>query len=48
MSAIGRLQCAFIRWGLLKHPYGREYAREHYTLSGKFVPGDEVRGSCEN
>lgn len=24
-----------VRWGLLKHPYGREYVTEHYTITGK-------------
>jgi hypothetical protein len=24
-----------VRWGLLKHPYGREYARQQYTVTGR-------------
>jgi len=34
LAAIERLNRAFVRWGLLRHPYGREYARTHYTLLG--------------
>jgi hypothetical protein len=33
----GRLTRLFVRWGLIRHPYGREYAREQYTLTGRRV-----------
>ncbi|WP_152042021.1 hypothetical protein [Salinigranum salinum] len=37
----GRLIRLFVRWGLIKHPYGREYAREQYTLTGRRVQDAE-------
>jgi hypothetical protein len=27
-----------VRWGLVKHPYGQEYARDRYTLTGRRRP----------
>ena len=35
---IRRLVGVLVRWGLLKHPYGREYARRQYTVTGRHVP----------
>ena len=29
-----RLHRALVYHGFLKHPYGRRYAREHYTATG--------------
>lgn len=34
---IHRLTGLFARWGLIEHPYGREYARERYTITGRRV-----------
>lgn len=34
---IHRLTGLFVRWGLLEHPYGREYAKERYSLTGRRV-----------
>jgi len=40
MNAIPkRLHRLFVRWGLLKHPYGREYAKQRYTVFGG-IDGD--------
>ena len=36
-----RVTGLFVRWGLISHPYGREYARERYTLTGRRVPDIE-------
>jgi hypothetical protein len=30
-----RLVGVFVRLGLVEHPYGREYARERYSLTGR-------------
>lgn len=30
-----RLHRALLYWGLLNHPFGREYVREHYSPTGK-------------
>jgi hypothetical protein len=30
-----RLHRMLVYWGLLKHPYGREYAKQQYTPTGK-------------
>ena len=30
-----RLQRTMCYWGLLKHPFGVEYVRDHYTATGK-------------
>ncbi|QSW98236.1 hypothetical protein [Haloterrigena alkaliphila] len=30
-----RLERTMAYWGLLKHPFGREYVREHYSPTGK-------------
>jgi hypothetical protein len=35
---VHRITGLFVRWGLLKHPYGREYARQRYTLTGRRRP----------
>jgi hypothetical protein len=35
-----RLTGLFVRWNLIGHPYGREYAMERYTLTGRRVPFD--------
>ncbi|WP_083902837.1 hypothetical protein [Natrinema versiforme] len=39
MSAHKRVMCRLERtmgyWGLLKHPFGREYVRQHYSPTGK-------------
>jgi hypothetical protein len=32
-----------VRWGLLEHPYGREYAREQYSLTGRHAHHTEPR-----
>jgi hypothetical protein len=44
---VQRLTGLFVRWGVLSHPYGREYARERYTLSGRRVPESESRPEGE-
>jgi hypothetical protein len=36
--AIHRLTGLMARWGLVEHPYGQEYARERYTLTGRRRP----------
>jgi hypothetical protein len=36
-----RVTGLFVRWGLIGHPYGREYARERYTLTGRRRPDVE-------
>jgi hypothetical protein len=36
-----RVTGLFVRWGLVSHPYGREYARERYTLTGRRRPDVE-------
>lgn len=33
-KAMHRITGLFVRYGLIKHPYGREYAKENYTLLG--------------
>lgn len=33
--ALGRIERTMTYWGLLKHPFGREYVREHYSPTGK-------------
>ncbi|WP_318568913.1 hypothetical protein [Salinigranum marinum] len=40
---VQRITGLFVRWGVISHPYGREYARERYTLSGRRVPESESR-----
>jgi hypothetical protein len=39
---VHRLTGLFVRWGMLKHPYGREYARERYSVTGRRVPEIEA------
>lgn len=34
-----RLHGLLIRWGLLKHPFGRAYARRRYTVTGRYRDG---------
>lgn len=29
-----RLHRILVRWGLLSHPYGRRYVKQHYGLLG--------------
>jgi hypothetical protein len=41
---IHRLTGLFVRWGLVEHPYGREYAVERYTVTGRRVPESGGRG----
>ncbi|WP_318568912.1 hypothetical protein [Salinigranum marinum] len=36
-----RVTGLFVRWGMVKHPYGREYARERYTITGRRTPDIE-------
>ena len=40
ISMAGRLICrvirAFARWGLIPHPYGESYAKEHIGLFGGY------------
>lgn len=38
-----RLHRLLVRWGLLKHPYGRTYAKNHITMTGK--PKDDTAAS---
>jgi hypothetical protein len=42
---VQRLVGLFVRWGLLEHPYGREYARQQYTLTGRHAPEAETRST---
>ena len=37
-SFVHRVTGLFVRWGLVRHPYGREYATEQYTLTGQRMP----------
>jgi hypothetical protein len=30
-----------VRWGFIKHPHGREYAREQYSLTGRHAHDSE-------
>lgn len=32
---LGRIERTMTYWGLLKHPFGQEYVREHYSPTGK-------------
>jgi len=32
-----RVHRLFVYWGLVDHPYGREYAKAHYTPFGTLV-----------
>jgi hypothetical protein len=32
---LNRVTGLFVRWDLIEHPYGREYARERYSLTGR-------------
>lgn len=34
-----RVQRLFVYWGLLEHPYGREYAKDRYTPLGNYSDG---------
>jgi hypothetical protein len=44
--AIHRLTRLFVRWNLISHPYGREYARNQFTLTGRRVSdADSARPS---
>lgn len=36
--AVHRLTGLLVRWGMLDHPYGQEYARERYTVTGRRRP----------
>jgi len=36
-AVVVRLTRLLVRWNLLGHPHGREYVREHYTLTGRLV-----------
>lgn len=40
--ALGRIERAMTYWGLLKHPFGREYVREHYSPTGKKKATEET------
>lgn len=44
LRAVLRLHGLFVRWGLLDHPYGREYARTHYTVTGRRRDPDAAAG----
>ena len=35
-----RLTGLFVRWNLIGHPYGREYATERYSVTGRRLPLD--------
>jgi hypothetical protein len=35
-----RLTGLFVRWNLIGHPYGREYALERYSVTGRRIPVD--------
>jgi hypothetical protein len=35
---VKRVVGLLVRWGVIKHPYGREYAREQYTVTGRHAP----------
>lgn len=38
-----RVTGILVRWGLIKHPHGREYAREQYSLTGRHAHDSEPR-----
>jgi len=40
---VQRITGLFVRWGVISHPYGREYARERYTLLGRRLSDSESR-----
>lgn len=44
-AIVKRVARVFTRLGLIKHPYGREYAREHLTLTGRIVNERETGDS---
>jgi len=46
MNAGLRLHRLLVRWGLLRHPYGRPHARRHYTLTGKRQDSDGDGGDA--
>lgn len=39
-----RLVGLLVRHGLLKHPWGRGYVLENYTVTGKHRPPDDEEG----
>ena len=41
--AIHRLTGLFVRWDLVEHPYGRDYAKEQYSLTGRRIPESTER-----
>ncbi len=45
--AIHRLTGLMARWGLVEHPYGQEYAKERYTVTGRRRP-DSAFGSSRD
>jgi hypothetical protein len=40
-AIVKRLVNLFAYWGLIEHPYGREYVRERYTITGRRLPDRE-------
>lgn len=38
-----RVERTMCYWGLLKHPFGREYVREHYSPTGRETKAPEER-----
>jgi hypothetical protein len=42
---LNRITGLFVRWDLIKHPYGREYARERYSFTGRRMPDVEFESA---
>jgi hypothetical protein len=42
---LNRVTGLFVRWDLIKHPYGREYARERYSFTGRRMPDVEFEST---
>jgi hypothetical protein len=36
--AVHRLTGLMVRWGIIDHPYGQEYAKQRYTFTGRRRP----------
>ena len=42
-----RVHRLFVYWGLVDHPYGREYAKAHYTPLGNLVYDGDESGAAD-
>ncbi|ADB60112.1 hypothetical protein Htur_1221 [Haloterrigena turkmenica DSM 5511] len=38
---LGRIERTMTYWGLLEHPFGIEYVRDHYSPTGKKIKATE-------